>query len=189
MALSSIALCSRALLKIGANTIASFDEGTAESEVAANLYPSVRDGLISAYPWSFATGQMTLAKLVATPVADFDFAYQLPADFLRVLSAGVSGRGRGIDYRIAERRLHTNTDGVTLTYIFRPDETEFPPFFDQVLIARLSTEFCIPITESTSRADTLFGQAEAEFRRAKIIDSQQDTPGKIEDFTLTEVRR
>ena len=35
MALSALALCSRALLKIGAQPIASFDEGTAEAEVAA----------------------------------------------------------------------------------------------------------------------------------------------------------
>ncbi len=42
MALTSIALCSRALLKIGAGTIASFDEGTAEAEVAANLYTKPR---------------------------------------------------------------------------------------------------------------------------------------------------
>ncbi len=63
MAISSIALCSRALLKLGADTLASFDEGTAEAEVAANLYPSVRDALLSAHPWSFATGQMTLANM------------------------------------------------------------------------------------------------------------------------------
>ncbi len=189
MALSSIALCSRALLKIGANTIASFDEGTAEAEVASNLYPSTRDGLLSAHPWSFATGQATLPKLASAPVADYDYAYQLPADFLRVLSAGITGRGRGVEYRIEERRLHTNTDGVALTYIFRPDEMAMPAFFDQTLIARLSAEFCIPITENTSRAEALLKQAEHEFRRAKMIDAQQDSPGRIEDFTLTEVRK
>lgn len=189
MALNSIALCSRALLKIGAKTIASFDEGTVEAEVAANLFPSVRDGLLSAHPWSFATGQATLAKLAARPVADYAFAYQLPADFLRVLSAGVIGRGRGIVYRIAERKLHTDADGVVLTYIFRPDESEFPPYFNQALIARLSAEFAIPVTESTSRSESLYSRAEDEFRRAKMIDSQQATTGSIEDFTLTEVRK
>ena len=61
MALSALALCSRALLKIGAQPIASLDEGTAEAEVAANLYPGLRDALLAAHPWSFATGQATLA--------------------------------------------------------------------------------------------------------------------------------
>jgi len=188
MALSSIALCSRALLKIGVNTIASFDEGTAEAEITANLYPSTRDALLSAHPWSFATTQTTLARLVAEPVADFTDAFQLPSDFLRALSAGVGGRGRGIDYRIAERRLHTNATDIVLTYIFRPNETEFPPFFDQVLIARLAAEFCIPLTESTSRADSLNKLADTEFRRARTIDSQQESPGRIDDFSLIEVR-
>lgn len=63
MALSSIALCSRALLKLGASTIASFDEGTAEAEVSANLYPPVRDALLSAHPWNFATGQIGRAHV------------------------------------------------------------------------------------------------------------------------------
>ncbi|OAN50694.1 hypothetical protein [Magnetospirillum moscoviense] len=187
MALSAIALCSRALLKIGSGTIASFDEGTAESEVAGNLYPSVRDGLLSSHNWTFATGQVSLARLVASPVADFDNAFQLPADFLRALSAGVD-RGRGLTYRILADRLHTNADDVVMTYVYRPDEINFPPFFDQALIARLAAEFCIPLTESTSRAQFLFGQAEDEFRRAKSIDAQQHSPSAIESFPLVEVR-
>jgi len=188
MALSGIALCSRALLKLGAETIASFDEGTAEAEVAANLYPTVRDALLSSHPWSFATGQQRLAKLTAEPVADFDSAFQLPSDFLRALSAGTQQRGEGTEYRIAERHLFANVDDLILTYIFRPDEKAFPPFFDQVLIARLSAEFCIPLTESTSRAETLLRLAENEFRRAKLIDSQQDYPGRLQDFSLIEAR-
>ncbi|MGH6662549.1 MAG: hypothetical protein ACREB6_13500 [Rhodospirillales bacterium] len=188
MALSAIALAARALLKLGAGTIASFDEGTAESEIAGNLYPSLRDALISAHPWSFATAQAVLPRLAAEPVADYAFAYQLPADFLRALSAGAGPRGRGIDYRISERRLHANANEVVLTYVFRPDEMDFPPFFDQALIARLAAEFCIPLTESTTRAESLHKLADIEFRRAKMIDSQQDSPGRIEDFSLVEVR-
>ncbi|HLO77113.1 MAG TPA: hypothetical protein VK196_11725 [Magnetospirillum sp.] len=188
MALSAIALCSRALLKIGAATIASFDEGSAEAEVAANLYSSTRDALLSSHPWNFATGQVTLPQLVAPPVADYAFAYQLPADFLRALSAGMEGQGFGVSYRIAENRLHADADELVLTYIFRPDERTFPPFFDQALIARLAAEFCIPLTESTSRAELLYRLAEDEFRRAKLADGQQDTPQAITDFPLVEVR-
>lgn len=188
MALSSIALCSRALMKLGANGITSFEDGTAEAEVAASLYGSIRDGLISGHPWSFATGQIVLAQLAAEPVADYSTAYQLPSDFLRALSAGSGSRGRGIDYRIAERRLHTDADQVTLTYIFRPDESTFPAFFDQALIARLAAEFCIPLTDSTTRAEMLHKLAEDELMRAKSIDGQQESPTHIENFSLVEVR-
>lgn len=188
MALSSIALSSRALLSVGAGAIASFDEGTAEAEVSAALFGPVSDAVVSSHPWSFATAQMTLAKLTAPPVADYASAFQLPDDFLRALSLGQGGRGRGVDYRIAERRLHANADQVVLTYIFRPQPEDFPPFFDQALIARLAAEFCIPLTESTSRSETLWKRAEAEFRRAKSIDAQQETPARIDDFILTQGR-
>lgn len=188
MALSSIAICSRALMKLGADGITSFEEGTAEAEVAASLYGPIRDAMISAYPWGFATGQVGLGRLEAEPVADYTYAYQLPSDYLRVLSAGVGGRGRGINYRIAERRLHTDASEVTLTYIFRPDETTFPPFFDQALIARLAAEFCIPLTDSTSRAEVLQALAKVEFQQAKLIDSQQESTTQIENFSLVEVR-
>lgn len=188
MALSSIALCSRALLKLGANSIASFEEGTTEAEVAANLYPVVRDGILSSHPWNFATGQITLPRLGAAPIADYAHAFQLPADFLRALSAGAGPFGRGLRYRIAERRLHANAEQVTLTYIFRPDEIAFPPFFDHALITRLAADFCLPLTESTSRADLLARLAEAELRRARLIDAQEETPSRIEDFSLVDVR-
>lgn len=189
MALTSIQLANRALVKIAASPIGGFDDGTAESVVAATLYPSTRDALLSAHPWSFATAQRALSRLVGRPVADFEYAYQLPADFLRALSAGGSARGGGLDYRIVERRLHTDAEEVTLTYIFRPVETAFPPFFDQALIARLAAEFTLPVTESTSRSEAMHKLAEDEFKRARLIDSQQDVPNRFEDFSLVGVRR
>lgn len=188
MALNDIALCSRALIRIGAAPITSFSDGTAESEIAGALYAPVRDALLSAYAWSFASGQMSLTQLETPPIADYGYAYQLPSDFLRALSAGVGAKGRGLNYRIARGQLHTNSATAVLTYVFRPEEEEFPPYFDQALISRLSAEFTIPVTENTSRAEAHFRMAEAEFERARQIDAQQDTPGRIEDFTLVDVR-
>lgn len=190
MALTAIGLSSRALIKLGCTPIASFEDGTAEAEVAAALYAPLRDALLSAHAWSFATRQVSLPKLVEAPVADHGAAFQVPADFLRALSAGSVGgrRGRGLSYRILGRTLETDADGVVLTYLGRPDETAFPAFFDLALIARLAAEFCIPLTESTSRAEALFRLAEAEFRRARLLDAQQDTQPVFEDFTLIEAR-
>ena len=192
MALNDVALCSRALIRIGAAPITSFTDGTAESEIAGALYSPARDAMLSTYPWSFATGQQILTQLVTDPVADFNNAFQLPTDYLRAISAGTGttdgATGRGVKYRLRGSELHTNSSDLVLTYIFRPDEVNFPPFFDQALIARLAAEFVIPITENTSRADALFSLANKEFERARQIDAQQDTPNAIEDFNLVDVR-
>lgn len=188
MALNDVGLCSRALIKIGAKPITSFLDGSAESEVAGLLYEPARDAVLSSYAWSFATGQLQLTRLEAPPVADYQYAYQLPNDFLRALSAGNGGRGRGLNFRIFRDVLHTNAEDVILTYIFRATEEEWPPYFDTAIIARLAAEFCIPLTENTSRSDVIIRVAEQEFARARQIDAQQDTPNKLESFSLIDAR-
>ncbi len=188
MIVTSIDLCSRALVKIGANSISSFDEGTAEAHVAASIYPAIRDGLLSTHPWNFALAQKRLAKLEESPIADYQNRFALPEDSLRIISAGSGTRGRGLPYKIQHRTLCIDADDVVLTYICRAAEADFPPFFNLALIARLAAEFCIPLTDSTSRWAALHKIAEDELRRARLTDAQEDTPARIEDFTLTEGR-
>ena len=77
---------------------------------------------------------------------------------------------------------------MVLTYIARPDELDFPPFFDMALITQLAAEFCIPLTDSTSRWESLQKVADADLRRARLIDAQEETPSSVEDFTLLEGR-
>jgi hypothetical protein len=189
MTLSATALSSLALQRIGAHAINSFSDGTVEANIAGALYQPIRDGLISSFPWTFATEQATLAQLTTPPLADYDYAFALPNDFLRAISAGVSVKGSGIRYRIYQNALHCNFNTVNLTYIFRPLEANCPAFFDTAIIARLAAEFCIPLTESTARAQLLYELANQEYARARQIDSMQETPNAITDFTLVEARR
>jgi len=186
---TDVSICSKALLKVGAQTITSFEDGGGEAEDAANLYPLVRDSLLSAYPWSFAILQKRLARLDTTPLADYQYAYQLPADCLRIISAGTGNRGRGAEYRIYENKIYTNAEELIVTYISRIDENIFPSFFQEALVAALAYEFCLPLTESTSRAEHLQKRAEDILKHAKLTDSQQATPLKFEDFTLIEARQ
>lgn len=188
MALNDIAIASRALMRLGAAPISSFNDGTVESEIAGALYASVRDTVLSSYLWNFATAQIKLNELVDSPLADFQKAYALPNNFLRAISAGTGGKGRGLSFRIIEGQLHTNTINVTLTYIYQPEEELFPAYFTNALITRLAAEYAIPITESTTRADMLYRLAENELAKARQIDAQQDTPGRIEDFSLIKAR-
>jgi hypothetical protein len=134
MSLTALALCSRALLRLGAQPVASLTEGTAEAEVAANLYPGIRDAVLSAHPWSFATGQSELARLAATPVADHAHAFQLPPGFLRALSAGIAGRGRGSPIASTKDGCMRMRSGDADPHL-PPDESAFPPFFAACLVA------------------------------------------------------
>jgi hypothetical protein len=188
MALDDIGLCARALIKFGVHPITSFSDGTTESEIAGLLYAPIRDAVLSSFPWNFATRQAQLTRLSTPPLADYHYAYQLPNDFLRALSSGYGGHGRGINYRLSKNELQSDSSEILLTYIFRPDESTFPPFFNSLLITRLASEFCLPLTENVTRAEALAKQADTEFIRARQIDSQQDSPNRLENFTLIDAR-
>jgi hypothetical protein len=188
MALNDIGLCSRALIRLGAQPISSFADGSTEAEICNALYPQARDALLSSYGWNFATGQIELTKLDETAIGELKDVFALPNDFLRALSAGNGAVSYGLDYRIMRGKLYANSDQVVLTYIFRADESESPEFFNSVLISRLAAEFCIPLTENTSRFETLTRLAETEFSRARQLDAQQDRPQKLRSFPLTDVR-
>ena len=142
--LTAVALCARALLKLGAAPITSFTDDRTEATLATMLYASTRDALLVQYPWRFAVAQLALTPLQTPPLSEFAYAFQLPADFLRALTVG-----QGATYRIVRNTLHANTPDVLLSYIYQPDESQFPPHFCQALVARLSAEFCLPLTENT----------------------------------------
>jgi hypothetical protein len=188
MTLSAAGLCAQALLRLGAQPLSSLDEGTSEAAIAAGLYPLARDALLSAHSWSFAMRQARLARLDMTPLADFRAVFALPDDFIRALSAGHQGRSQGIAYRVQGATLLADAEEAILSYVARVDEAAFPPFFAQALVARLAAEFCGPVTENAARAEALFRQADAEFRRARMIDATQDEQPRLDDFTLIKAR-
>lgn len=187
--LTAIDLCSRALIKIGASSIAAFDEGTTEATVANAVYQPTLDALLSSHPWNFATAQVTLAKLAAVPVADFANAYQLPPGVIRILSVGEEGAGRGAAYRIAENRLHTDAEPpLVLTYIMRPPPDRFPAMFAQALVSHLAAEMAVPITDDLMRAQLMLSKGEMELSRARLIDAQEEPPQRLDDFGLIGAR-
>jgi len=188
MSFTSIDICSHALVKLGANSISSFQEETTEAHIAGQLYTVVLESLLASYPWRFALKQAKLARLTDTPKADYRYAYALPNDCLRVLSAGHSARGKGLAYRIVRKQLQTDSDQVILTYICRPIEADFPPFFTEALVAKLAADFCLPLTESTARTDYLRKLAAEAVQTARLVDSQQAVPQAFQDFSLIEVR-
>ena len=122
------------------------------------------------------------------PTADYAHSFALPASCLRVISAGIGKAGRGLDYRVQGQKLLADAESLTLTYQRSVPESEFPAFFLGVLITRLAAELCLPLTEGTSRAESLYQLAAAELRLARLLDSQQSTPRRVEDFTLVEAR-
>ncbi|MGB1361438.1 MAG: hypothetical protein ACPG8V_04905 [Alphaproteobacteria bacterium] len=180
MAKNKIDLINRALVSIGANPIQGLEENTSEALVLKDTYNGIRDGLLSSYQWRFAIKNARL-QLISE---DTDGTYQfgLPADCLRILDVDANG------YEVRNGILKTQTQIVEIRYIFRPEEEDFPAYFDNVLVSRIAAETCLPLTDSTTRTDFLFGRFEKEFKQARLIDASQEVNGNLNLNILTDVR-
>ena len=185
---ADVDLCSAALVKLGAQAIASFADPSAEAEMAARLYPLIRDALLSSHPWCFTLAEAALVTDPAPVPGEFHKAFILPPDLLRTVSAGTSSRSRGLVYRIQGGRLYANAEQVTLSYQRRVDATAFPAHFAAALVSRLAAELCLPVTENASRAEVLHKLANAEAQLARLLDSQQAPPRVMDDYTLISAR-
>lgn len=183
---TDVELCNAALIKVGASRIAAFGTASLEAEVAATLYPIARDNALSAHPWSFTLRRGSLERLTTKPLADFNRGFRLPTDFLTALY--IENRGSSPRYALVGQELQTDSDTVVLTYQARIAEADFPPYFRAALVAKLAAEFCLPITENSSRAEALDHLAERELERAWRIDRSQESPPVVKDDLLTRVR-
>jgi len=146
----------------------------------------VTEAALTAHPWSFTLKRARLAEIAGEPLADFGVRFALPDDFLRAIY--LDNRGSSPRHAVFGREIHTNARDVVLTYQRRPEESAFPPFFRSALVARLAAELCIPITESTARAEALDRLAERELERAWAIARAQETPPLVTDDSLLRVR-
>lgn len=190
MAAGAITLCSRALLKLGAAPIASFADGTPEAELAAAIYPAVRDARLTAHAWRFATRTAQPPRRAdRKPQAyGYGYAHGLPEGTLRVLAV-TAPDGQRIDHALSDGAIYTHHTVIALRFIARADPASWPPYFDEAVVAALAAEMCLPLTERLDRADALHRQAEQALRRARLIDTYQDSPRRAGSFALAEARR
>jgi hypothetical protein len=146
---SAISLCAAALRLIGAEPIASFDEGTPAADACAALYPGLRDALLAAHPWNFAQTVAQLARLVDPPPG-WRAAFAAPPDMLtlRALYAnpGIAGEPiRRFDWR--DQTILADADEAWAVYLRRVPEPSWPPPFALLLRYALAAELAMTITE------------------------------------------
>ena len=180
MAKNKIDLINRSLVSIGATPIQGFNENTSEAIVLKEAYSGIRDGLLSSYQWRFAIKTQKLQLLNVDDKGVYNFS--LPTDCLRILKVNTN------QYQIHNNTLNTRTQIIEVDYIFRPEEEDFPPYFDNVLVSRICAEICLPLTDSTTRTEFLFKRYETEFKQAKLVDASQEINNNLNLNILTDVR-
>lgn len=180
-----LSICSSALLMIGADELSSFEEGSREAKLCANLYDVTLDDLLQLYPWRFATVQSQLPKLASEPLFGFRHAYQLPPKLLRILTTDGDQ-----NYRRFENTLFSNAGQLQITYLQRPPENRLPAYFVRIVELKMAEILALALQEDAAKSRLMAEKAQAQILRARGVDAQQQTTPLLAEsnFSLTQVR-
>lgn len=186
---TGVSICSNALLMLGAQTINDFNDqlNLDRAKLCANLYPTNRDMLLRAHPWNCCVKRAVLAPDAAAPAFGYDHAFELPADFLRVLEVGSSGLQ--IDYLVEGRSIQANTTVLELRYIFRNEiESSWDSQLVDLMTLKMASVLAYPITQSTSEHASRQEDFRQALKVAKSVDGQEDPPQTLGDERLLAAR-
>lgn len=183
---SDLSICNSSLLMANANTINSFDDSTREALMCNQLYETTRDTQLSKHPWSFSIFQEKLAKTTNTPLFDYDYEYQLPTGYIRILKTDNLGN----DYRILKDKLLSNQTEVELLYQKNPGEEFFPAYFERLVELKMAELLSLSLVQDEAMAQAFQRSYLLAMREARGIDSQNSPNLRIseQELSLTAVR-
>jgi microcystin-dependent protein len=172
---SETAIANQALSRLGETGISSFDANTPNAITVRLHYDTVRDSLLRAHPWNFATGRAELTQLATTPDFGWAYQYQLPSDWLRLSTLnGTEAKLAEVLYTIEGEKLLTDTSEAKVTYVKRvTDTTLFDALFVDVLILRLAAAIAIDVTQSKTKRDEMLAGAERMLNEGRFVDANE----------------
>lgn len=187
----------RALVKIGANTIASPDDESEQARKAALVFKTVAQGELRRQAWSFAKKRATLAPLADTTLGgqEFSTGYNLPADCLRLVSLNgnwvfspirEAGAGPAPEFAIEGRVLlsgQARRGGEGAAYIVyvrdaSDDIAVWDATFVEAFACRLAGELTQSITKNMTLKQSLkqdYAEALKEAKRTNAIELPPQT--------------
>lgn len=200
MATTDIDICAGALIRLGEPAISSFEDETDAATICAQVYPDLRDGILSMYPWRITMAKEQLAQLSAAPLNEWNYAYQLPSGMLalRTVMDSVGTTPNDVtEFEIFERQLHTDEAVIAVEYQFQADEADWPPYLVSLMIMAMAAEIAPSVTDQTNKEELwrtkAFGLPGERmqggfFAVAKRIDSQGSPPAVVDNYDLVFVR-
>ena len=180
MSLTKFDICSQALIKCGADTISSFNDGTHEANVCSVMYDTIKKSLLYYTFWNFAIKKVQMNRLAEIPTdAKFLFAYSLPADVIRIRSIFDENGQADFTYKKEGQKIFSNNKTAFVEYVQNMDETTMPSFFIEALVSKVATEINEAITASGSLTQRLASDFQQKLRASRIADGQENPPQNI----------
>ncbi len=171
---SEVSICNEALDILGAARITLLTEASVNAREMNACYTELRDRELEKHRWHFAVTRATLAADATEPAFDYDYAYLLPADCLRVLMPNRTNLDWQMENHNGSRAILTNEgDSIDLVYVKKiTDPNVMVPTFRGALAASMAWLKCEKITQSNSKkadAQNYYRFQIAEARRTNAL--------------------
>jgi hypothetical protein len=162
---SSVEIANRALTKLGASRITSFDDNNTQSRALKAMFDMVRDSELRARIWSFSKKRASLAALASTPEWGFDYEYQKPSDCLRFIQINDVYCGPDLtdyrnestaDYAIEGNKILANYAApLKILYVSRVEDTaQWDATFVEAFACKLAFELAEDLTQSNTKKES-----------------------------------
>lgn len=185
MAFSKLTICNGALQKIGVPRIMSVDEDSKEAKICNSEYDKVRKTLLRMYPWGFASARAQLAPVPDAPVFEYEYAFELPADCLRIVELFEYDG----EYKVEGTQLLMNSNDLKLKYI--RDVTDITRC-DSLFADAFEWYLGFTISRYLTESDTVRQEAWAGFRNvmpmAKFIQSTENNQRQVDSYEFVDSR-
>jgi hypothetical protein len=180
---SKISLISKALVLCGEVPLNGLDDDRYGATVGGNLFELLYESELQSNRWRFAMKKGSLSQLAATPLNEYRYAYQLPADMLLLI--GVYPR---TNYEVYGDRIYSNNSSCEIEYMFKPGVDDCPAYFSLLMTYALARDMINPITESVDKQTKMEAKYRMQRDRAMFADAQARPSRPVADSPFTSVR-
>lgn len=145
-----------ALQNVGAARVGSVEDSELSVEANAS-YEIIRDVELRSNAWGFASKRTNIAAHAEAPAFEFERAFPIPADALRIIHPVRQDLDWRIESHVGVTCILTNQDvsPLRLRYIFRASEGAFDPIFALMLGCALGWQIAERVTQSNSKRDAI----------------------------------
>jgi len=189
---SVVNMCNSALNLLGASTISALTDDTKNARLCNQRYEPVRNRVFRSHAWNCLHKRVQLAQNSTSPVVEYDHAYALPSDCLRVLkihNGTTDSIATALDYKLEGRNIVTDLDTIFLIYIaLDTDPNNYDTYLRESISHQLAADICYAITNNATLANNYMGRADERLREARFIDATENSLGTVEANEFTDAR-
>jgi hypothetical protein len=191
MASNVSSIVNMALAHLGEAAILSLNDDSRQARLALRDFEEIRDDLLRDHIWNWAKKRTTLAASSTDPDWEYDNAFVVPSDFLRLVDVYNLDEE---DYRIEcvddVTVIVTDIEApLKISYIAKiTDPNRMDVKFRNALAAECAMRWAEPLTANPQLRKDLASLAAKSLRDAKGVDGQEDAPTVTDPDTWINAR-